>query len=128
MWFKLAAFAVGSLLLGAWLAGAALRAPGTHHAPEQSWIDSPLSGPDHGPGFESGSETPRSDVGTDGALSPEQRDFLAEPEDLAAVEYLARPKDPSLVCFIPTGYGPNGACGRGDKLFRVPSTQYTPPP
>lgn len=127
MQFKLAAFVVGSLLLGAWLAGAALRDPGVDRLPEQPWIDSPLNEPDHDPGAESGSLTPRlTDV--DGALSPEQRDFLAEPEDLAAVEYLARPQDPSLVCFLPTWYGPIGACGPGDAPFRVPPAPYAPPP
>jgi hypothetical protein len=129
MRFKLVAFVIGSLLLGAWSVGAALRDPGTHHPPERSRIDSPLAEPQHGPGAESDSQTPRlSDVGTDGALSPEPGDFMAEPEDLAAVEYLARPEDPNLVCFIPTVYGPIGACSSRDVPFPVPSPQHAPPP
>jgi hypothetical protein len=67
-------------------------------------------------------------VGTDGALSTEPGGALAEPEDLAAVEYLARPEDPNLVCYIPAVYGPVGACSPRDLPLPVPPPQHVPPP
>lgn len=129
MHIKLAAFAVVSLLVGAWLAGAALWDSESDPPLEQSRIVVPPAAPEQVPGVGSEHEISRlSDVGAYSPSSPGQQHFLAEPEDLSAVQYLAKPEAPNLVCFIPTVYGPTGVCSTGDVALPVSPPGYAPAP
>ena len=96
---------------------------------EQSRIGIPPAAPQQAPGAGSEHEISRlPEVGAYSSLSPDQRHFLAEPEDLSAVEYLAKPEDPNLVCFIPTVYEPTGVCSTGDVPLPVSPPGYAPAP
>ena len=96
---------------------------------EQSRIGIPPAAPQQAPGAGSEHEISRlPEVGAYSSLSPDQRHFLAEPEDLSAVEYLTKPEGPNLVCFIPTVYEPTGVCSTGDVPLPVSPPGYAPAP
>ena len=110
MQIKVAAAALGTLVVGIGLVAAIVWSPTARTEPQLLAISAP---PVTVIQVLPGEEVVIPPAIADLTLDSDQRHFLAEPEDLSSVQFFARPEDPLLVCFVRVGYVPFTACTPG---------------